>query len=1086
MFKKVIVGSITFIFLLSYFNYICPTSGECQNIDLKKVKRLEWIDPLGREPISFKQFQATRLPLAPLKVKTIRRVSAKPIRIPKTNDSLVAVIVNSDLYSRIQTSLDQYVDDLVQDGYTVEVDLWSGGNYQDLRDSLKYKWTQSDLVGAVLVGDLPVPWCELYVWGAEEFPIDYYFMELDGIWSDSDNDGLLEGLSAGSGDLGPEIWVGRLAPSSLVWGSEAQLLENYFTKNHNYRIGNLSLPHRALSFVDDDWDYFYDCDLSYAYGDVTVVNDFNQTIATNYKQRLLEIYEWIQLCAHSSCWAHTFLINESQWGGGSVYNYEIHALQPRALFYNLFACSNTRFMETNNLGNWYVFVDDYGLLAIGSTKSGSMLYFDDFYIPLGQGKSIGDAYKQWFEVQAQYGFDDWEQGWYFGMNVLGDPTLTIDVQTQVVQTIDSTQIPDGCGSSAWTPTQVTTSEFSDGSPVMVSDFSGNIWATYETGRNVRSNIYSSSYSGTSWSLAEAVEVRDYWDLHPSMATDSLGKAWVAYQSFRETGGNYWNFDIAVSSRTSVDWTSPTIITSGADYDVEPAMTVDRQGRIWVVWKAWRTINQNVNSNIFASFYDGLWSSRMTITNDLHDDCDPVVAADTSGKIWVAWSTNRNGNWDVYSIYYDDGTWSELIPITTDPDDDLAPTVTRDGSGNIWIAWHSWRDGDANIYARYNDGSGWSAAVQITSDLNNDIMPSISADPSGQVALVWMSNRCGNWDVFARFYDGSSWSSPQPITTDFGNDYEPACLFDQSGNPCVIWASDRDGNWNIYFASYGFSAPNLIYPEDFSYINDTTPQFEWSNVYKNNKGTFSSITYTLQYSKEDGFLTDVITISDISDNFYQLPESLALSDTNYFWRVQAVKESGDSSGYQNPFMFTVDTQPPEIPVLIYPADDTLICDSTPTFEWSSVTYSLKSATFKNQIIFPAPVRFTLQYSPDGEFTTQVTTVDSVVDNFYTVPDGEALNPDTSYYWRVRAFDLAGNSSDFQSDPFRFSLFILGDANDDGKIDVSDVIYLVNYLFIDGPEPEPLEAGDANSDDKIDIADVVYLINYLFLDGPPPKC
>jgi hypothetical protein len=1088
MFKKVIVGSIGFAFFLSYFNYICPTSGECQRINSKKVKKLEWIDPLGRKPISFEQFQAIRLPAAPLKVKTIQRVSAKPTPIPKTTDSLVAVIVNSDLYSRIQTSLDQYVDDLVQDGYTVEVDLWSGGNYQDLRDSLKYKWTQSDLVGAVLVGDLPVAWCELYVWGAEEFPIDYYFMELDGIWSDSDSDGLLEGLSAGSGDLGPEIWVGRLAPSSLVWGSEAELLENYFTKNHNYRIGNLSLPHRALSLVDDHWYDFYDCDLSYAYDDVTVITDFNQTIATNYKQKLLEIYEWIQLCSHSSCWAHTFLINYGQAGGGSVYNYEIHALQPHALFYNLFACSNTRFMETNNLGNWYIFVDDYGLLAIGSTKSGSMLDFFSFYYPLGQGKSIGDAYKEWFEVQAQGGFDETEQGWFFGMNILGDPTLTIDVQTQVVQTIDSTQIPDECGSSGWTPIQVTFSEFSDGSPVMASDFSGNIWATYETGRNVRSNIYSSSYSGTSWSPAEAVEVRDYWDLHASMATDSLGKAWVAYQSFREALGNYWNFDIAVSSRTPGGWTSPEIITLGADYDVEPAVAVDGEGKIWVAWKAWRTVNQNVNSNIFAKYYDGSWSSRMTVTSDLHDDCDPVVVADTSGKIWVAWSTNRNGNWNIYSIYYDNGTWSELIPITTDPDDDLAPTMTKDGSGNVWIAWHSWRDEDANIYACYNDGTGWSAAVQISSDLNNDIMPSISADPSEQVALAWMSNRCGNWDVFARFYDGSSWSSPQQITTDQGNDYEPASLFDQSGNPCVIWASDRDGDWNIYFASYQFSAPDLMYPENLSYINDTTPQFEWSAVYKNNGGTFSSstITYTLQYSQDNAFLTNVITIPAIPNNFYQLPESLALSDTSYFWRVQAVKEGGDSSGYQNPFMFTVDTQLPETPVLISPADDTLICGATPTFEWSSVTYSLKSATFNSQIIFSAPVRFTLQYSPDSEFTTQVTTVDSLVNNFYTVPDGEALTPDTSYYWRVRAFDLAGNLSDFQSDPFRFSLFILGDANEDGAIDVSDVIYLINYLFMGGPEPEPLEAGDANSDEVVDIADVVYLINYLFMNGPPPDC
>jgi hypothetical protein len=66
----------------------------------------------------------------------------------------------------------------------------------------------------------------------------------------------------------------------------------------------------------------------------------------------------------------------------------------------------------------------------------------------------------------------------------------------------------------------------------------------------------------------------------------------------------------------------------------------------------------------------------------------------------------------------------------------------------------------------------------------------------------------------------------------------------------------------------------------------------------------------------------------------------------------------------------------------------------------------------------------------------------------------------------------------------SLFICGDASGDGVIDVSDVVYLINYLFINGPAPYPLEAGDVNSDGVIDISDVVYLINYLFIGGPMP--
>jgi len=64
------------------------------------------------------------------------------------------------------------------------------------------------------------------------------------------------------------------------------------------------------------------------------------------------------------------------------------------------------------------------------------------------------------------------------------------------------------------------------------------------------------------------------------------------------------------------------------------------------------------------------------------------------------------------------------------------------------------------------------------------------------------------------------------------------------------------------------------------------------------------------------------------------------------------------------------------------------------------------------------------------------------------------------------------------------FIRGDANGDGVINVNDVVYLINYLFIGGPAPNPLQAGDANSDGLVNVNDVVYLINYLFIGGPPP--
>jgi hypothetical protein len=61
---------------------------------------------------------------------------------------------------------------------------------------------------------------------------------------------------------------------------------------------------------------------------------------------------------------------------------------------------------------------------------------------------------------------------------------------------------------------------------------------------------------------------------------------------------------------------------------------------------------------------------------------------------------------------------------------------------------------------------------------------------------------------------------------------------------------------------------------------------------------------------------------------------------------------------------------------------------------------------------------------------------------------------------------------------------GDANGDSLVNISDVIFLTNYLFIRGPEPCVCEAADCNNDNVINSADIAYLINYLFVNGPAP--
>jgi len=107
--------------------------------------------------------------------------------------------------------------------------------------------------------------------------------------------------------------------------------------------------------------------------------------------------------------------------GDWVVSQDIQDRDPPVLFYNLFACGPGRFVDQDYLAGAYIFNTSYGLITVASSKSGSMLNFIDFTTPLGEGKTIGRAFKEWFDAQAPY--EDWERGWYYGMVVNGDPIL---------------------------------------------------------------------------------------------------------------------------------------------------------------------------------------------------------------------------------------------------------------------------------------------------------------------------------------------------------------------------------------------------------------------------------------------------------------------------------------------------------------------------------------------------------------------------------------------------------------------------------------------------------------------------------------
>ncbi len=61
----------------------------------------------------------------------------------------------------------------------------------------------------------------------------------------------------------------------------------------------------------------------------------------------------------------------------------------------------------------------------------------------------------------------------------------------------------------------------------------------------------------------------------------------------------------------------------------------------------------------------------------------------------------------------------------------------------------------------------------------------------------------------------------------------------------------------------------------------------------------------------------------------------------------------------------------------------------------------------------------------------------------------------------------------------------DGNGNGP-DIADLVYLVDYMFNEGPEPPVVDAANVDGLGEVDIADLVYVVDYMFNSGPEPTC
>lgn len=188
-----------------------------------------------------------------------------------------------------------------------------------------------------------------------------------------------------------------------------------------------------------------------------------------------------------------------------------------------------------------------------------------------------------------------------------------------------------------------------------------------------------------------------------------------------------------------------------------------------------------------------------------------------------------------------------------------------------------------------------------------------------------------------------------------------------------------------------AAFNLVSPDNQTVSTDLTPFFSWNQTVETN---FRN--YTLQLDNDPAFgsidyqRNMYFTVTNTSYQF----QSIIGSNTLYYWRVIAYDEVNRSTT-SDVFTYTTDTVAPSSFSVIAPANNTKTTNRTPFIDWTATT----ETNFAN---------YTIEFDDSPAFTSpnHVFTVTNRTTTEYEVQVFEQLGQNTVFYWRIRAFDRAG--------------------------------------------------------------------------------
>jgi len=246
----------------------------------------------------------------------------------------------------------------------------------------------------------------------------------------------------------------------------------------------------------------------------------------------------------------------------------------------------------------------------------------------------------------------------------------------------------------------------------------------------------------------------------------------------------------------------------------PVTVCDSNGNTWVAWQAGQVGSRDI---YISKLPDGAanFESAVKVTNNAGDQCNPAIALDGNDKLYVVWQDNRNGNWDIYLSIYDGTNWSTEIMVNepeSDPTNPISnqinPAIVIDKTLNqSYVVWQDDDDGSQDIYiANSSDGFATPVVPQLitpNTSTSDQFEPAIAVDSANTVYVLWTDSRdlaTNGTDIYGAASNSTVPWENVPVVSNTNNQTSPVIASEEAGTILhLLWVDDTDPSGSIFYA-----------------------------------------------------------------------------------------------------------------------------------------------------------------------------------------------------------------------------------------------------------------------------------------------